>query len=88
MSKQVNVETAKKEEKKPVERRQKKKDPEMQLEGNLKLNQIKKQQFKKERKKRNREEKAALQLSVGLDNVTIKSKSETENYDFEEFAMK
>lgn len=87
LSEQINVQTAKKEAKKPFERKQKRKDPEMQLEGNLKLNQIKKQQFKKERKKRNREEKAALQVSAGLESFTIKNTSETEDYDFEELAM-
>lgn len=83
------MQAARKGVKKPTETKQKKKDPEMELEGNLKLNKLRKKQFKKERKKRNREETAALQLSAGLENFTIKKKGETENYDFEEdFAMK
>lgn len=84
LSKGVNIKTAKKEEKKAAEPRRKKKDPEMELEGNLKLNKVRKQQFKKEKKKRNREEKAALQLSAGLENFTLKNKEEAEDYEFDE----
>lgn len=61
-----------------------KKDPEMELEGNLKLNQIRKKQFKKEKKQRNRKEKIALQLSEGLNMCSLNgNKSEEENYNFE-----
>lgn len=84
LSKQVNIETTKKEQKKVSEPRKKKRDPEMELEGNLKLNRVKKLQFKKERKKKNREERAALQLSAGLENVQIKNKEKGENYSFDE----
>lgn len=87
LGKQVNVETAKK---RVIEKQVKKKtDPEMQLEGNLKLNKVRKMQFKKDKKKKNRAEKVALQLSAGLENVEIKTnKAETENYDFDaDFVM-
>lgn len=53
----------------------------MEIEGNQKLNQIKKKQFKKERKDRNRKEKVVLQLSNGLENINM-SKSSNEDYDF------
>lgn len=56
----------------------------MELEGNLKLNKIKKIQFKKERKKKNREERAALQLSAGLENFTMENDKESEEYDFDQ----
>lgn len=52
-----------------------KKNPEMQLEGNLKLNQIKKQQFKKEKKLKNRKEKIELQVAESVENEG--------NYDFD-----
>lgn len=53
----------------------------MEIEGNQKLNQIKKKQFKKEKKDRNRKEKVVLQLSNGLENINM-SKSSNEDYDF------
>lgn len=89
LSKEVNVETAKKEDKKAVVAQRKKRNPEMELEGNLQLNQVRKLQFKKEKKKKNREEKAALQLSAGLESFKIKNQTEEgESYDFDEdYAM-
>ncbi|CAH0554574.1 unnamed protein product [Brassicogethes aeneus] len=70
-----------KKEKKKGDARVKKPDPEMQLEGNLKLNQIRKKQFKKEKKERTRRDKVATQLSAGLENFNIGGKSQ-ESYDF------
>lgn len=85
LSKKVSVETAKKDDKKPVQVQKKKRNAEMELEGNLKLNKVRKLQFKKEKKKKNREEKAALQLSAGLENFKLKNQNdEGENYDFDE----
>lgn len=60
-------------------------DPEMELEGNQKLNQIKKKQFKKEKKQRNRREKVAQQLSAGLENFSLggdKTNAMEDDYDF------
>lgn len=65
----------------------KKKDPEMELEGNQQLNKVRKMQFKKDRKQRMRKEVVAMQLSAGLDNVSFAAKQEgkgEENYDFDE----
>lgn len=83
LSKEVNVKPIIRKQKRDVETKQKR-DPEMELEGNLKLNKVRRQQFKKEKKKRNREAKAALQLSTELKNVKIKEKVEGEDYDFKE----
>lgn len=67
-------------------------DPEMELEGNQKLNQIKKKQFKKEKKKQARRDKVAQQLSAGLENFSLKNgptKEINEDYDFnEDFVVK
>lgn len=60
-----------------------KKNPEMDLEGNQKLNQIRKLQFKKEKKQRNRREKVALHLSADLEKFSFKSKEE-KDYDFDD----
>lgn len=56
-------------------------DSEMLLEGNQKLNQLKKKQFKKEKKDMARKEKLSKQLSAGLESVSLKTQSE--DYDFE-----
>lgn len=62
----------------------KKKDPEMELEGNQQLNKVRKMQFKKERKQRMRKEVVAMQLSAGLETVSFAAKQEGEdNYDFD-----
>ncbi|KAF7279950.1 hypothetical protein GWI33_006576 [Rhynchophorus ferrugineus] len=78
-------------EKKPLsESKQKKADPEMLLEGNQKLNQIRKNQFKKEKKQRARRDKVAQQLSAGLENFSLKSDgiNSGKNYDFDtDFTM-
>nr|CAH7755874.1 unnamed protein product [Callosobruchus chinensis] len=82
LSKNMNV-AAKKAQKPKQTPRVKKLDPEMELEGNLKLNQLKKKQFKKDKKQRRRRETVALQLSAGLENFNITAVSEsTESYDF------
>ncbi|KAK9687585.1 GNL3L/Grn1 putative GTPase [Popillia japonica] len=85
----VNVAIKKKQKQKAKAKpRIKKGDPEMEIEGNKKLNQIKKKQFKKERKDKNRKEKLTMQLSNGVDNITL-NKSNNENYDFNvDFDMK
>lgn len=60
-------------------------DREMELEGNQKLNQIKKKQFKKEKKQRNRRDKVAQQLSAGLENFSLdidKTNAMVDDYDF------
>lgn len=70
---------------KTAERSNKKIDPEMELEGNQKLNQIKKKQFKKEKKQRNRRDKVAQQLSAGLENFSLnmdKNNANEADYDF------
>lgn len=57
----------------------------MELEGNKKLNQIKKKQFKKEKKQRKRRDKVALQLATGLENFSLnadKSNLMEDDYDF------
>lgn len=65
--------------------RLKKVDPEMEIEGNKKLNKIKKMQFKKQKKdlkRRQKAEKAAgQQISEGLEKVTVTKTSA--NYDFD-----
>ncbi|XP_017784584.1 PREDICTED: guanine nucleotide-binding protein-like 3 homolog [Nicrophorus vespilloides] len=74
------VVAAKKVNKKKGEARMKKQDPEMELEGNLKLNKIKKMEFKKAKKQKNRKEKVEHQLSTGLESFSIKG---NDDYDFE-----
>ncbi|XP_044272273.1 guanine nucleotide-binding protein-like 3 homolog [Tribolium madens] len=81
LSDKINVES-KKSKKKSGKTEAKKVDPEMELEGNQKLNQIRKNQFKKERKLRNRREKVAQQLASGLENFTLKSDND-KDYDFD-----
>lgn len=76
---QVKVKIAPKKLKKG-EARTKKPDPEMELEGNQKLNRLKKMQFKKEKKERNRREKVATQLAVGLESFTL---NKNDDYQFE-----
>lgn len=76
----------------PSKRKQKKNDtnkakvdPEMELDGNQKLNQIKKMQFKKEKKQRNRRDKVAQQLSAGLEFFSLngdKTNAKEDDYDF------
>lgn len=64
----------------------------MELEGNQKLNQIKKKQFKKEKKQRNRRDKVAQQLSAGLENFSLdidKQNAMDDDYDFKtDFSLK
>ncbi|XP_022115488.2 guanine nucleotide-binding protein-like 3 homolog [Pieris rapae] len=60
-----------------------KKDPEMQIEGNTKLNQIRKMQFKKDKKKRAKNEKKAVELADVLENVTLTSINK-DDYSFKE----
>ncbi|KAF2905753.1 hypothetical protein ILUMI_00430 [Ignelater luminosus] len=89
----VNVQTTKKNKNKKGkgEPRVKKENPEMQLEGNQKLNKVKKMQFKKQKKMERREEKAALQLASGLQSFSLVSdgNKSTNNYNFEtDFTMK
>ncbi|EFA10479.1 guanine nucleotide-binding protein-like 3 homolog [Tribolium castaneum] len=81
LSDKINVES-KKSRKKGAKTETKKVDPEMELEGNQKLNQIRKNQFKKEKKMRNRREKVAQQLASGLENFTLKSDND-KDYDFD-----
>lgn len=78
MSDNISIASSKKDKKKQEERA-KKPDPEMQLEGNRQLNQLRKKQFKKEKKERNRREKVALQLSAGLENFSL-NMDESENF--------
>ena len=52
---------------------------EMELEGNRKLNTIKKKQFKKERKDLKRKEKLVMLLANSLNE---NNPSESDNYDF------
>ena len=60
----------------------------MELDGNQKLNQVRKNQFKKEKKLRNRREKVALQLASGLENFNITNDKNDANYSFEtDFVM-
>lgn len=79
MSNKINVESKKTKKKGKTET--KKVDPEMELEGNLKLNQVRKKQFKKEKKMRNRRDKVAQQLASGLENFTLKSDNKNYNFD-------
>lgn len=78
---------------KETERTKKKIDPEMELEGNQQLNQVRKKQFKKEKKQRNRREKIALQLSAGLENFSLNSETNVnvntmdDDYDFKTYFM-
>lgn len=63
----------------------------MQLEGNQKLNKVKKMEFKKQKKMERRKEKVALQLATGLQNFSLASDSNknTNDYNFEtDFTMK
>ncbi|CAH3986471.1 unnamed protein product [Pieris brassicae] len=60
-----------------------KKDPEMQIEGNTKLNQIRKMQFKKDKKKRAKNEKKAVELADVLETVTLTSINK-DDYSFKE----
>ncbi|KAJ8732990.1 hypothetical protein PYW07_015589 [Mythimna separata] len=59
-------------------------DPEMLIEGNTKLNKLRKQQFKKDKKKKARNEKQAVNLADVLENVTITSYKKKDDYDFKE----
>lgn len=91
LSNRVKVTATKKNERNKAEPRTKKADPEMELEGNQKLNQIRKKQFKKEKKQRNRREKVAQQLAVGLENFSLNTQKDmsVESYDFDtDFAKK
>ncbi|XP_063929767.1 guanine nucleotide-binding protein-like 3 homolog [Zophobas morio] len=87
LSKKISVESRKKS-KKNNKKEEKKIDPEMELDGNQKLNQVRKNQFKKEKKLRNRREKVALQLASGLENFNITNDKNDANYSFEtDFVM-
>lgn len=61
-----------------------KSDPEMQIEGNTKLNKLRKMQFKRDKKKRARNEKQAVKLADVLENVTLTSAKKSDAYDFKE----
>jgi len=87
----INVETKKKKNKKEKsEARVKKADPEMQLDGNQKLNKIKKAEFKKQKKMERRKEKVALQLAAGLESFSLTGEQKSDDsYDFSsDFNMK
>ncbi|XP_073951728.1 nucleostemin 1 [Choristoneura fumiferana] len=58
-------------------------DPEMQLEGNTKLNKLRKQQFKRDKKKNAKHEKQAVNLAGVLENVTLTS-FKKDDYNFKE----
>ncbi|XP_072378210.1 guanine nucleotide-binding protein-like 3 homolog [Diabrotica undecimpunctata] len=79
----TNVVSNKKKQKQKGVARLKKLDPEMELEGNQKLNQIRKKQFKKEKKDQRRREKVAMQLSSGLENFNLNKSNESEDYNFD-----
>lgn len=65
---------------KVIKREQKKKtDPQMELEGNQKLNKLQKLQFKKEKKEKARREKATSILADQLEGFNLSS---SDNYDF------
>ncbi|KAL3268919.1 hypothetical protein HHI36_008006 [Cryptolaemus montrouzieri] len=65
--------------------RSKKVAAEMELEGNLKLNKIRKMQFKKEKKQKNRRDKVATQLSAGLESFTLNESCEkNDEYSFDQ----
>ncbi|CAH1156217.1 unnamed protein product [Phaedon cochleariae] len=85
LSKKINVSTTKKAQKGKGVARTKKVDPEMELEGNQKLNQIKKLQFKKEKKQRNRRAKVSKELSQSLESFSLKTDKSmsVESYDFD-----
>lgn len=73
------------------EARKKKPNPTMELEGNQKLNTIKKKEFKKQKKDAKRREKVALQLSAGLEGFSLSPKKDkpSESYNFDtDFVMK
>jgi nuclear GTP-binding protein len=82
LSDKISVATSKRRRKKGKKDEAKKRDPEMELEGNLKLNQVKKKQFKKEKKMRNRRDRVAQQLSTGLENFNLTSESEKKDADY------
>ncbi|KAJ8928028.1 hypothetical protein NQ314_019439, partial [Rhamnusium bicolor] len=87
----INVTTVKKNVKNRGEARSKKIEPEMTLEGNQKLNQIRKKQFKKEKKQRNKRDKVAQQLASGLENFSLNTDKNmsVESYDFDkDFTIK
>ncbi|CAG9828930.1 unnamed protein product [Diabrotica balteata] len=79
----TNIVSNKKKQKQRGVARLKKLDPEMELEGNQKLNQIRKKQFKKEKKDQRRREKVAMQLSSGLENFNLNKSNESEDYNFD-----
>ncbi|KAM3961640.1 nucleostemin 1 [Aphomia sociella] len=59
-------------------------DPEMLLEGNTKLNKIRKMQFKKDKKNKVRYEKKTVDLAGVLENVTLTSAPKKDDYDFKD----
>ncbi|CAH2229147.1 jg20760 [Pararge aegeria aegeria] len=59
-------------------------DPEMLIEGNTKLNKLRKMQFKRDKKKKARNEKQAVNLADVLENVTLSSANKSDVYDFKE----
>lgn len=61
-----------------------KSDPEMLLEGNTKLNKLRKMQFKKDKKNKARTEKQAVNLADVLENVTLTTYKKKDDYDFKE----
>lgn len=84
----MNVYVKKKNKKVNKESKTKEKLGEMELEGNQKLNRVRKLQFKKEKKQRNRQERAALQLANGLESFNLQG-TPKEDYDFgADFNMK
>lgn len=58
-------------------------DPEMQLEGNTKLNKLRKQQFKRDKKKNAKQDKQAVNLAGALENVTLTT-FKKDDYNFKE----
>ncbi|RZC31879.1 GN3L Grn1, MMR HSR1, and/or FeoB N domain containing protein [Asbolus verrucosus] len=82
LSKKISIQNRKM--KKNKNETTKKVDPEMTLEGNQKLNQIKKMQFKKEKKMRNRREKVAQTLASGLENFSLTTDKQDTDYSFDE----
>lgn len=85
MNENVNIASIKKKTRKRGDATSKapKPNPEMLLEGNQKLNQIKKLEFKKNKKMQRRKEEVALQLTAGLENVTLKSNEKVDDYNFD-----
>ncbi|XP_023936909.2 guanine nucleotide-binding protein-like 3 homolog [Bicyclus anynana] len=61
-----------------------KSDPEMLIEGNTKLNKLRKMQFKRDKKKKARNEKQAVQLADVLETVTLTTGKKNDEYDFKE----